>query len=90
MKKRKAFEQLLQELRGLPPDKLADWERRLDLQLSVWEIRNLRGIFYRYHDDQHIGQKRRELYADEHPGVDMKAIRRARLLPWLTAWRATP
>ena len=71
MNNRKTFEQLLHELRELPPDQLADWEKRLDLQLSVWEIRNLRGIFYRYHEDQHIGQKRRELYADELPGVDM-------------------
>lgn len=81
MKNKKVFEELVQVLRELPPDQLAEWEQRLDLQLSVWEIRNLRGIFYRYHDDQHIGQKRRELYADEHPGIDMEAIRRARLLP---------
>lgn len=38
---------------------------------SAWEIANLRGQNAIWHDDQHIGEKRRELWADKHPALNM-------------------
>lgn len=49
-------------------------ERLVEKLLSVWEIKNLRGLAAINHDDQHIGQKRRELQAVKHPSVDIKAL----------------
>lgn len=46
-------------------------ERRIEKQLSIWEIQNLRGQAATFHDDQHIGEARRELKALKHPSFDV-------------------
>lgn len=53
-------------------------EARLGRLEDCVEIQNLRGTFYRFHDDQHVGERRRELYADKHPCVDIEGIKKAR------------
>ena len=48
---------------------------QLELQteklMSAWEIQNIRGQAATFHDDQHIGEKRRELKALKHPSFDV-------------------
>lgn len=56
-------------------------ERRLARLLAVWEIQNVRGQERVFHDDQHIGEPRRELQALDHPAVDAPALLRARRSP---------
>ena len=48
-------------------------ERRVERLLSIWQIKNLRGRAAIDHDDQHIGQKRKELMALEHPSFNVEA-----------------
>ena len=45
---------------------------RVEKLLSVWEICNLRGQAATFHDDQHIGEPRRELKALKHPSFDVE------------------
>jgi len=71
----------LGDLDNLSDDAFIGLERRVEKLLAVWEIKNLRGQAAIFHDDAHIGQRRRELNALKHPSVDV-----ARLM----AFRATP
>ncbi|MGI6623336.1 MAG: hypothetical protein ACOX4T_09445 [Acetivibrionales bacterium] len=57
----------------LTDEEFEQLERRVEKQLSFWEIKNLRGQAAIFHDDQHIGEKRRELKALKHPSFDVKA-----------------
>lgn len=69
------------DLELLTESEFLDLERRVEKMLSVWEIRNLRGQAAVFHDDQHIGEKRRELKALNHPCFDVEAEMRFRSSP---------
>lgn len=56
-------------------------EQRVQKLLAVWEIKNLRGQAAVFHDDQHIGEHRRELKALGHPAFDVAAEMRFRSTP---------
>ncbi|PYG90277.1 SnoaL-like protein [Ruminiclostridium sufflavum DSM 19573] len=58
----------------LDAEEFTEMECAVEKLLSVWEIKNLRGAAAIFHDDQHIGQKRRELQAVKHPSVDVKGL----------------
>jgi len=62
----------------LGEEEFAALENTVAKLTAVWEIRNLRGQAAIWHDDQHIGQKRRELQAMKHPSVNPDAIREFR------------
>ena len=49
-------------------------EAEVNRLISVWKIQNLRGNAVIFHDDQHIGEKRRELNSVKHPSVDVEAL----------------
>ena len=51
-------------------EEFAALEIRIEKLLSVWEIKNLRGQAATFHDDQHIGERHRELKAMKHPSFD--------------------
>jgi len=48
---------------------------------AVVQVANLRGRAAIWHDDQHIGENRRELFAFGHPSVDADGIRAMREKP---------
>ncbi len=55
----------MEDINGLGEMEFARLEQRVEKLLSVWEIKNLRGQAAIFHDDQHIGEKRRELKSAE-------------------------
>ena len=55
----------------LSDEEFEQLERRVEKLLSMWEIQNLRGQAATFHDDQHIGEQRRELKALKHPSFDV-------------------
>ena len=57
----------------LDSQELAELEKTVAMELAAWEICNLRGHAAIFHDDQHIGEKRRELKALKHPSFDVAA-----------------
>ena len=57
----------------LTDEEFADLERETARLLSAWRIQNLRGCAAVFWDDQRIGEKRHELKALKHPGVDAEA-----------------
>lgn len=61
-----------EELDALSDEQFSELETRVEKLLSVWEIKNLRGQAATFHDDQHIGEQRRELKALKHPSFDVK------------------
>lgn len=63
----------LTDLDGLTEEEFASLEKRIEKLLSVWEIKNLRGQAATFHDDQHIGEKRKELKALKHPSFNVAA-----------------
>lgn len=68
----------LAELSAAEIEKL---ERDVEKLLAVCEIKNLRGQSMIFHDDQHIGEPRRELNALEHSSVDAEKLRAFRMKP---------
>ena len=64
----------MDDLDGLTTEELDALEARLERLRSMWEIANLRGQAAIFHDDQHIGEPRRELHAINHPSVDAEAL----------------
>ena len=62
----------MEDINGLCEAEFARLEQRVEKLLSVWEIKNLRGQAAAFHDDQHIGEKRRELKALRHPDFDVE------------------
>lgn len=60
------------ELDALTDEEFERVELRVEKLLSVWEIKNIRGQAATFHDDQHIGESRRELKALKHPGFDVE------------------
>ncbi len=67
------MEYTIEDIRGLSEEEFEELERRVEKLLSVWAVKNLRGQAAAFHDDQHIGEKRRELKALKHPGFDAAA-----------------
>lgn len=63
----------LRDLDILSDEEFISLEQSIDRELSVWEIQNLRGQAAIFHDDQHIGEKRRELMAFDHPSFNVQA-----------------
>lgn len=63
----------MEDLDNLSEKEFEDLERRLFKLLSIWEIKNLRGQAAIFHDDQHIGEQRRELKALHHPCFNVEA-----------------
>lgn len=54
-------------------------EVEVERLLAVWQVKNLRGTKAIWHDDQHMGEKRRELESINHPSVDLEARRQFRM-----------
>ncbi len=63
----------MEDLNLLSESELEKLERTIDRQMSIWEVCNLRGQAAIFHDDQHIGEKRRELKALDHPSFNKEA-----------------
>lgn len=63
----------LEDINELNEAEFAQLEQKIEQLLSVWEIQNLRGQAAIFHDDQHIGEPRRELKALTHPSFNVKA-----------------
>ncbi len=64
----------LNELDELSNEEFEALEKSVNKLLAVWEIKNVRGNAAIFHDDQRIGQKRRELQSMKHPSVDVEGI----------------
>jgi hypothetical protein len=62
------------ELAALSDAEFEEIEAKVGRLLAVWQIKNLRGQAAVFHDDQHIGEKRRQLNAVKHPSVDAEAL----------------
>ena len=60
----------MEELDLLSEEEFLEAEKTAAKLIAVWEVRNLRGRAAIFHDDQHIGQPRKELKAMEHPSFD--------------------
>lgn len=71
----------IEDLESLTEEEFAALEKKVQRLTSVWEISNLRGNAAIFHDDQHIGEKRRELNALKHPSVDVKGLMEFRAKP---------
>lgn len=71
----------LEDLDLLEDDEFYELEKKVKKLVSVWKVQNLRGNAAIFHDDQHIGEKRRELNAVKHPSVDVKALYESRMKP---------
>jgi hypothetical protein len=64
----------MEELNNLSEEEFVQLERRVEKLLSVWAIKNLRGQAAIFHDDAHIGEKRRELHSLQHPSVNVENL----------------
>lgn len=63
------------DFEALSDTEFIELETEADRLMSMWEIQNLRAQLMLFHDDQHIGEKRRELMAVHHPDFDEKGLR---------------
>ena len=63
----------IEDLDILTDEEFEELEHRVNKLLAVWEIKNLRGRACVFHDDQHIGQPRKELKALDHPSFNVEA-----------------
>lgn len=70
-----------EELDLLPKEEFYLLEKRVRRLTAVREVKNLRGCAAIFHDDQHIGQPRRELQAEKHPSVDLAKRQEFRMKP---------
>lgn len=64
----------MEKIDVLTEEELSEIERRTERLMSIWKIQNLRGNAAIFHDDQHIGEQRRELNALKHPSVDVEGL----------------
>jgi hypothetical protein len=65
-----------EDLEALDDTELTRYEAEVEKLLAVWEIKNLKGQASIFHDDQHLGEKRRQLQALKHPSVDRDKLTR--------------
>ena len=70
-----------EDLDLLSEEEFLQAEKTVDKLIAVWEIRNLRGRAAIFHDDQHIGQPRKELKAMGHPAFDTEGEIAFRMKP---------
>lgn len=76
------YEIFLEEDLNLLTEEELEWlESEVNKLMSVWKIQNLRGNAAIFHDDQHIGESRRELNALKHPSVDVNSLMKFRNTP---------
>ena len=75
------FDFTIEDLDLLSDEEFEQIEHSVQKLLAVWEIRNLRGRAAIDHDDQHIGQKRKELMALKHPSFDVPGEMAFRMKP---------
>jgi hypothetical protein len=66
-----------EDLAGLEDAEFEELEREVARLRAAWEIKNLRGQAAIFHDDQHLGEKRRELRALGHPSADAEVLMKA-------------
>ena len=71
----------MQDLDLLSEQEIAELDQLMDREISVIEVANLRGQAAIFHDDQHIGEKRRELKALKHPSFHVEAEMKFRNTP---------
>ena len=71
----------MEEIELLSDEEFLEAERTADRLMAVWEVKNLRGRAAVFHDDQHIGQPRKELKAMDHPSFDREAEISFRMKP---------
>lgn len=71
----------LEDLELFSDEEFEELEGRTERLVAAWEIQNLRGQAAIFHDDQHIGEKRRELKALTHPSFDVEAEMAFRMKP---------
>lgn len=64
-----------EDLELLDESEFAAVEKEVDKLISVWQIKNLRAELMLFHDDQHIGEPRRQLMAVNHPEFDVEGMR---------------
>jgi hypothetical protein len=69
------------ELDELSEDDLALLEREVAQLTALWEIKNVWGAHQIAWDDQHVGEKRPQRRALEHPSVDADAVRAFQMKP---------
>jgi len=62
-------ETTIDDLAALSDDEFEQYEAEVDRLLAVWQVKNLRGQAAIFHDDQHLGDQRRQLTATDHPGA---------------------
>lgn len=65
----------------LTEEELEALEKRVEKLTAIRQVKNLRGCAAIFHDDQHIGQIRRELQSELHPSVDLEKRREFRMKP---------
>jgi hypothetical protein len=70
-----------EELDLLSEEEFTALEKEIGRLEAMWEICNLRGRAAIFHDDQHIGQPRKELKALHHPSFDVEAEMKFRMKP---------
>src|ERR1700689_813393 len=63
------------------PAAFEELEAEVARLLAVWRVKNLRATKTIWHDDQHIGDKRREVGSVKHPSVDLDARQAMRTKP---------
>ncbi len=71
----------MDDLDLLDDEEFCALEGRVNRLLAAWDVQNLRGTAAVFHDDQHIGEQRRELRALGRSGVDAEAVRAQRMKP---------
>ena len=71
----------MEEIDALTEEEFVEVERRTERMMAIWDIQNLRGNAAIFHDDQHIGEKRRELNALKHPSVNVEELMAFRQKP---------
>ena len=71
----------LEDIDLLSEEEFLEAEKKIEKLISVWEVKNLRGRAAVFHDDQHIGQPRKELKAMEHPSFDKEGEIAFRMKP---------
>ena len=60
----------IEDLAALDDEEFEQYEAEVERLLAVGQVQNLRGQAAIFHDDQHLGEARRELYATGHPGAN--------------------
>ena len=71
----------MEDIDLLTEEEFLEAEKTVNRLIAVWEVKNLRGRAAIFHDDQHIGQPRKELKAMDHPSFDREGEIAFRMKP---------